>query len=123
MSYIIKASETHPMQGAEFELFQIRLGPDRKWMRDDEKGKRWGFLHPDSGEVVHIWPAGTGPVPNVGQITNAFTVIETVDEERPNIMDLSVGAEMGRPELTENEPDEEVPSRLSGWSAGDTEED
>lgn len=118
MSYIIKASETHPMKGAEFELFQIRLGPARKWVRDDKKGKRWGFKHPDSGEVVHIWNAGVGPVPKVGQISKAFTVIEVpqkwTSEDLTSAvlnagieksqMDLSSKApELGKPELSVNE--------------------
>jgi hypothetical protein len=81
MKYAVKASEKHPLKGGQFDLFRIsRREVINRWERDDENGRRWGFEHPDSGEVVAMHPAGTGPVPKLGPVTNAFTVLEIVEE-------------------------------------------
>jgi len=111
MTYMLKSDPTHPLKGAQFELFPISWLGDKtgNWIRDDENGKRWGFNHPDSGEVVAIHPAGTGPTPNLGQITSAFSVIVVdveVEEDEPVSKLSSSAVEMGRPELRQNEKEE-----------------
>jgi hypothetical protein len=76
MKYSIQINNTHPL-GADgevrLELFRINIS-DRRWVRDDKYGKRWGFEHPISKEVVHIWSAGVGPAPILGKVTDAFTI-------------------------------------------------
>jgi len=111
MTYIIKADfDKHPMHGKELELFRISYNPsptppppNKKWVRDDENGQRWGFEHPVSGEVVHMHPAGVGPEPKVGQITSVFTVVEVVES---SALLTSASAEMGTPELFSYNPEE-----------------
>jgi len=81
MKYAVKASEKHPLKGAQLDLFRIsRREVINRWERDDETGRRWGFEHPDSGEVVAMHPAGTGPIPKLGRVTNAFTILKIVEE-------------------------------------------
>jgi hypothetical protein len=90
MPYIIRGSDNHPFdyyRYKDFELFHINYSEEEgDWVRDDD-GLRWGFNHPVTGEVVAVHPAGAGPVPNLGQISVTFAVIEVgvevsaVDEE------------------------------------------
>ena len=116
MTYMLKSDPDHPLNGASFELFQISWMGDRKsgtWMRDDKNGKRWGFEHPDSGEIVPIYNAGHGPAPMMGRVSSAFTIVVLdveveEDEEPPIAKSLLTGSPgvMGRPELTQNPKEE-----------------
>jgi len=136
MTYLIQSEVTHPLHGANFELFPIYWLGDRngEWIRDDKNGKRWGFEHPDSGEVVAVHGAGIGSTPKLGRVSSAFTIIEMdeppLNEELLNEMDsviedfvvsqiedqeevppttsllTSSAVEMGRPELREIKKEE-----------------
>lgn len=81
MTYMIQASETHPLKGGTFELFPVSMGKNGGWIRDDEHGRRWGFEHPITSEIVCVHPAGIGDVPSLGQLTRAFTVFEVSDDD------------------------------------------
>ena len=110
MTYMLKSDPTHPLKGASFELFHISWQGKKagKWVRDDENGKRWGFKHPDSGEIVAIHPAGHAPIPTLGRISSAFEIVVVEDEEPPATKSLLTGSPgvMGRPELTQNPKEE-----------------
>lgn len=101
MTYKVLVDGTlHPLHGKETELFPISHDENNrgKWVRDDENGRRWGFEHPISGEIVHLHPAGVGPKPNIGQVSSLFAVVEEKDVESEALL-TAASAEMGRPEL------------------------
>lgn len=118
--YMLKSDPTHPLKGAEFELFKISYNDsptpppaDKRWVRDDENGRRWGFKHPISGEIVAIHPAGHGPVPTIGPISSAFTIrvleVEVEEDEEvsagKNLLTAKATV-MGKPALRQNEEEE-----------------
>ena len=85
MKYVIKFSENHPfsyMRGEVLELFPVSRTKEG-WVRDDENGSGWGYMHPIEKKAKYLPSAGTtADGPRTGFIHPSYQILGDWEEYR-----------------------------------------